>query len=75
MEPRNPETLWGALYVPDQFVWSGCHLHLLIGFDRYIGQTPIKNLHIPRSKILIGEYGGFSAEFDQYIDRNPIKCF
>jgi hypothetical protein len=28
-------------------------------FDRYIGQTPIKNLHIPRSKFLIGEYGGF----------------
>jgi hypothetical protein len=22
-------------------------------FDRYIGQTPIKNLHIPRSKCLI----------------------
>jgi hypothetical protein len=44
-------------------------------FDRYIGQTPIKNLHIPRSKILIGEYGGFCLEFDQYTDRTRIKFF
>jgi hypothetical protein len=55
------------------FCWSDLMLKsdqkIWYEFDRYIGQTPIKNLHIPWSKNLIGEYGGFWSEFDQYIDR------
>jgi hypothetical protein len=44
-------------------------------FDRYIGQTPIKNLHIPRSKFLIGEYGGTKSIkfFDRILTSNPIN--
>jgi hypothetical protein len=38
-------------------------------FDRYIGQTPNKNLHIPRSKFLIGEYGGL----DRSLTNIPIE--
>jgi hypothetical protein len=42
-------------------------------FNRYIGQTPIKNLHIPQSKHFNGEYGGFWSEFDQYTDRTAYQ--
>jgi hypothetical protein len=44
-------------------------------FYSHCGQTPIKNLHIPWSKFLIGEYGGFWSEFDQYTDWTRIKIF
>jgi hypothetical protein len=52
-DPKSVTSIFPDL--PDQ----AFDILLRYEFDRYIGQTPIKNLHIPRSKILIGEYGGF----------------
>jgi hypothetical protein len=59
------------------FCWSNLMLKsdqkIWYEFDRYISQTPIKNLYILRSKFLIGEYGGFWLEFDQYTDRTAYQ--
>jgi hypothetical protein len=59
------------------FFWSDLMLKsyqiIWYEFDRYIGQTPIKNLYIPQSKFLIGEYTGFCWEFDQYTDRTAYQ--
>jgi hypothetical protein len=41
----RPDKLIGNWYVFDLKFWYVIGMH----FDRYIGQTPIKNLHIPRS--------------------------
>jgi hypothetical protein len=59
---------------PDQTNWSGSDMYLIWKFERYL----VCNWYVifdPRSKILIGEYGGFWSEFDQYTDRTGIKFF
>jgi hypothetical protein len=67
----RPDKQIGNWYVFDMKIWKVFGMQ----FDRYIGQIPIKNLHISRSKFLIGEYGGFWSEFDQYTNRTRIKFF